>query len=68
MAKIVFNGQAEAFNEGETLRSFLDSRQLCGENLIIELNGKILTGSDALESFFLHSGDELNLFSMVGGG
>ena len=68
MVKIIFNGKAETVAEEETLHSFLSKHQLAGKNLIIEWNGKIFTENDSLESFSLHSGDELNLFSMVGGG
>jgi thiamine biosynthesis protein ThiS len=68
MAQIVFNGKAAEFASGDTLASFLRSRNIGEKNLILEWNGKILTENDPLESFTLRDGDTLNLFSMVGGG
>jgi len=68
MANIKLNGQDAEFAPGETLRGFLRARSLDGDNLILEWNGKILTGKDPLETFKLQDEDTLNLFSMVGGG
>ena len=68
MAQMVFNGRTTEFASGDTLASFLRARNIGEKNLILEWNGKILTGNDPLESFTLRDGDTLNLFSMVGGG
>ena len=68
MAQIVFNGRTTEFAYGDTLESFLRSRNIGEKNLILEWNGKILTENDPLGSFTLRDGDTLNLFSMVGGG
>lgn len=68
MASVIWNGKETAFSEGETLRSFLQSRKRHAENLILEWNGRILTEHDPLETLPLKDGDTLNLFSMVGGG
>ena len=68
MSKIILNGQETELAEDLALLSFLQSRQVKPENLIVEWNGKILTGKDPLETFKLQDGDTLNLFSMVGGG
>ena len=68
MAKLILNGREAEFPEGETLLSFLQSVKSDTKNLILEWNGKILTGNDLLEKFTLKDGDTLNLFSMVGGG
>ena len=68
MAQIIFNSKAAEFATGDTLASFLRSRNIAAKNLIVEWNGKILTESDPLESFTLQDGDTVNLFSMVGGG
>ena len=68
MSKIILNGRETELAEDLDLLSFLQSRQVKPENLIVEWNGKILTGKDPLETFKLQDGDTLNLFSMVGGG
>lgn len=68
MAKIVLNGRETESPPGENLLAFLRARNSGAKNLILELNGRILTEHDPLETFTLKDGDVLNLFSMVGGG
>jgi len=68
MAKIILNGRETDLPPGEDLLAFLRARNPGAKNLILELNGRILTERDPLETFTLKDGDVLNLFSMVGGG
>ena len=68
MAKIILNGRETDLSPGEDLFAFLRARNPGAKNLILELNGRILTERDPLETFSLKDGDVLNLFSMVGGG
>lgn len=68
MAKLILNGKATDFPDGETLFGFLQSKKPGVRNLILELNGQILTENDPLKTIRLKEDDVLNLFSMVGGG
>lgn len=68
MAKVVLNGKDIDLSTGENLLGFLQKRNVGVKNLILEWNGKILTGKDNLADFELKDGDTINLFSMVGGG
>ena len=68
MAKVFLNGKETEFAPGEKILGFLQARKLGTKNLILEWNGKILTGNDPLANLELKDGDTLNLFSMVGGG
>ena len=68
MAKVILNGKEAEFVPGEKILGFLQARTLGTKNLILEWNGKILTGKDPLAELELKDGDTLNLFSMVGGG
>ena len=68
MAKVILNGKESELVPGEKILGFLQARKLGTKNLILELNGKILTEKDPLANLELKDGDTLNLFSMVGGG
>ena len=68
MAKVFLNGKETDLAPGEKILGFLQARKLGTKNLILEWNGKILTGNDPLANLELKDGDTLNLFSMVGGG
>ena len=68
MAKVILNGKETELTEKENILGFLQARKLGTKNLILEWNGRILTGKDPLATFELKDGDTLNLFSMVGGG
>ena len=68
MPEIILNEKRVGSPDGENLLSFLQTRNIPVENLILEFNGQILTGKDPLGTIILKDGDTLNLFSMVGGG
>ena len=67
MVNLILNGTATRVAQTD-LGSFLHSRFGDAKNLILEWNGRILTEQDQLENCELQDGDEINLFSMVGGG
>ena len=68
MPKIILNEKQVDSPEDDNLLSFLQARNIPVDNLILEVNGQILTGTDPLGTIILKDGDTLNLFSMVGGG
>lgn len=68
MQNIQFNEKNLTIEDPMSIAAFLEERKISRKNLILEWNGTILSGSDALEKHILQNGDRLNLFSMVGGG
>ena len=68
MITITLNEKEIKIPAGENLFSFLQANKPGTKNLIVDLNGRILTEKDPLETIKLNDGDIINLFSMVGGG
>lgn len=68
MQNIQFNGKNLTIKDQISIAAFLEEQKISRKNLILEWNGIILSGSDPLERHILQDGDQLNLFSMVGGG
>lgn len=68
MQNIQFNGKNLTIKDQISIAAFLEEQKISRKNLILEWNGIILSGSDPLEKHILQDGDQLNLFSMVGGG
>lgn len=68
MQNIQFNGKHLTIKEQISIADFLTEQKIPRQNLILEWNGSLLTGSDPLEEHFLQNGDRLELFTMVGGG
>ena len=65
--KIFLNDKEKEINAGLSLLMFLEESGITASRTIITLNGKTLQ-SDELDSIILSDGDQLELFSFVGGG
>ena len=62
-----FNGTDMEVEAGKTVAGLLEDKKISRKNLIIEYNGQLLDAEES-DSQILQDGDQLNLFSMVGGG
>ena len=65
--EIVLNGTSHELAPGVTLTELLDTLDLAGRRVAIELNGQVVPASEhALRA--LNQGDRVELISAIGGG
>lgn len=64
---IWLNGQHASVAEGSTLFSLLESLDLSGKRLAVELNGEIVTRA-VWVSTLLSTGDRVEIVHAIGGG
>lgn len=65
--QITFNGSKITAESGDTLATLLNNLKINSRNAVVECNGKIILPENRSE-IFLKDGDDIQAFSMVGGG
>ena len=65
--QIIVNGQACPLTAGQTLGELVDTLELAGKRIAVELNGAIVPRSRYAETV-LDDGDELLIVHAIGGG
>lgn len=64
---IFLNGRAQQIPAGMTVRDLLNSRQLGGQRVLVEVNEHALLTSE-WDSVEIHHGDRIELIRVVAGG
>ncbi len=65
--RIVVNGQPRTVRRGETIAGLLDSLELDGRLVVVELNRQIVRRTERAE-IAVEEGDAIELVHFVGGG
>lgn len=65
--QITFNGSKISAESGDTLATLLNKLNINSRNAVVECNGKIILPEDR-SAIILKEGDDIQAFSMVGGG
>ena len=64
---IVLNGEARRFDDALTLRGLIDTLELNGKRLAVEVNEEVVPRSRHAE-YRLHEGDKVEIVHAIGGG
>lgn len=67
MLEISVNGEEQKVSAGTTLAKLLETRQLSGKRLAIEVNEEIVPRSH-LNEYQLQQGDRVEIVQAIGGG